>query len=129
MAKARVQVKKKPDIQAKKPEVQPKKPEVQPKKPEVQPEKSIFGFTVSDFEQIPSIPIYKCTESEFKDPIKLIRELRRLGYDEYGCVKLVPPKSFKPPFCFSGKGRPITTRKQVLQDLSKAEVEYVYEII
>lgn len=95
------------------------------KKMEVEPEKSKFGFTVADFEQIPSVPVYKCTEAEFKEPMKLLEELRRQGYDEYGCVKLVPPKSFKPPFCFNAKGKLLTTRKQVLQDLSRAEVRNV----
>ena len=114
------------------PSVQPKvfaKPPVQvkpiKKKQEIPIEKSKFGFTISDFEQIPSIPVYKCSEAEFKDPMKLLRELRRLGYEDYGCVKLIPPKSFKSPFCFNGKGRAITTRKQVLQELSRAEVAII----
>ena len=87
------------------------------------------GFTLKDFEQIPALPVYKCTETEFKDPMKLIAKLRELGYETHGCVKLVPPKSFKIPFCFDGKGKLLTTRKQVLQDLTKAKVRLINSVV
>ena len=80
------------------------------------------GFTIKDFADIPEVPIYRCSEEEFREPVLLLQKLRELGYEKYGCVKLVPPKSFKPPFSFDGNGKSLTTRKQVLQQLTRGEV-------
>lgn len=80
------------------------------------------GFTAQDFAEIPEIPVYQCGVEEFKEPVLLLQKLRKLGYDKIGCVKLIPPKSFNPPFCFNANGKAVTTRKQVLQDLTKGKV-------
>jgi len=43
---------------------------------------------------------YHPSEEEFKDPLKYIEKLYEDGAADYGCVKIIPPDSFKPEFCF-----------------------------
>lgn len=47
------------------------------------------------------MPVFYPTEEEFKSPIDYIDQLfsKNKGV-EYGCVKIVPPASFKPGFLF-----------------------------
>lgn len=44
------------------------------------------------------MPVFHPTEEEFKNPIDYIEKLYdHYGASEYGTVKIIPPKSFKPP--------------------------------
>jgi hypothetical protein len=49
-----------------------------------------------DYLKIPEFPTYNPSKEEFADPIILISKLRSLGYEKYGCVKIVPPEGWKP---------------------------------
>lgn len=53
-------------------------------------------------EVVPQMPEFHPTEEEFLDPIKYIEKLvtgpEQIG--QFGCVKIVPPESFKPPLAF-----------------------------
>jgi histone demethylase JARID1 len=47
------------------------------------------------------MPIFYPTEEEFRCPMKYIDYLfLEKGGSQYGCVKIVPPASFRPPFSF-----------------------------
>ena len=43
---------------------------------------------------------YYPTSDEFKSPIDYIEKLVREGADQYGCIKIIPPKEFSPPLAF-----------------------------
>lgn len=48
------------------------------------------------------MPTFSPTELEFSNPILYIENLMKGDQDisKYGCIKIVPPKSFKPPLAF-----------------------------
>lgn len=47
------------------------------------------------------MPVFRPTEDEFKSPIDYIEHLYfHTNAKEYGCVKIVPPASFKPTMAF-----------------------------
>ena len=52
------------------------------------------------------------TEEEFNmNPIDFIEKLYKEDVAKYGCIKLVPPKSFKPPMAFNLKSDKKMPRK------------------
>lgn len=76
-----------------------------------------------DFSKVLPMKVYKPTEEEFNEPIKYIERLYSEGAHKYGCVKIVPPTSFTPPYSLdasSEKNMPF--RSQVLQNLTKGKV-------
>jgi hypothetical protein len=51
--------------------------------------------------EIEEMKTYHPTEAEFVDPLVYIdRLVRERGAAEYGCVKIVPPPSYKPVLAF-----------------------------
>lgn len=76
-----------------------------------------------DFSIVQEMKVFKPTEEEFRDPIKYIEGLYEQEAWKFGCVKIIPPSSFKPPFCFdTSSDRKLPTRYQTLQDLSQGKV-------
>jgi len=65
---------------------------------------------------IPEMPIFRPTEEEFKNPIDYIEKLYHCDKAyQYGCVKIIPPKSFKPTLAFDTTSNvKLPTRYQVL---------------
>jgi hypothetical protein len=51
------------------------------------------------------MPVFHPTEEEFKNPIIYIEHLMKgdARINQYGCIKIVPPKSFRPPLAFDMK--------------------------
>jgi hypothetical protein len=43
---------------------------------------------------------YYPTVEEFISPIDYIEKLFKEGAPQYGCIKIVPPKEFRPPLAF-----------------------------
>ena len=67
------------------------------------------------------MPIFRPTEEEFKNPIDYIENLyHEQKVNQYGCIKVIPPASFKPPLAFDMESElRMPTRYQVLQKLSQ----------
>lgn len=63
------------------------------------------------------------TEEEFCHPILYIEKLiRDHNVHQFGCIKIIPPPSFKPPLSFDrNSSQRLPTRYQVLQDLSQGK--------
>ena len=60
--------------------------------------------TNEDLELIDPMPVFRPTEAEFKNPIEYVEKLyHNHKAIKYGCVKVIPPKSFKPPLAFDIK--------------------------
>lgn len=74
-----------------------------------------------DYNSIPLLPEAHLSEAEFNDPLTAIISLKN-QYEEYGAIKICPPSGWKPSFSFSVSDKAVTTRKQVLQDLTKGKV-------
>lgn len=59
--------------------------------------------------------VYYPTKEEFTNPIDYIEKLYKEGASEYGCVKIIPPKDFRPPLAFNRESsQKLPTRFQVL---------------
>lgn len=73
-----------------------------------------------NLEMIDSMPVFRPTEEEFQNPIDYIESLQsKHNAHHYGCIKIIPPKSFKPPLAFDiNSDKKMATRYQVLQKLS-----------
>ena len=56
--------------------------------------------------------VFRPSEEEFAQPLEYIENLYNSGAYEYGCVKIIPPASFKPECAFDmGSSLKIPTRK------------------
>lgn len=55
---------------------------------------------MKDLEEIEEFRTFYPTEEEFKTPIQYIESLYDRHAHQFGCIKIVPPSSYKPPFCF-----------------------------
>jgi hypothetical protein len=76
-----------------------------------------------DFSCVKEMKVYRPSEVEFSDPIRYIENLYHQEAWKYGCVKIIPPSSYEPPFCFdTSSDRKLPTRYQTLQDLSQGKV-------
>lgn len=67
------------------------------------------------------MPVFYPTEEEFLCPVDYIESLyHNKNAQQYGCVKIVPPKSFRPPLAFDLNSQAkLPTRYQILQKLSQ----------
>ena len=64
------------------------------------------------------------TEEEFLEPIIYIEKLFKEGASKYGCVKIIPPSSFKPPYSFNKCSKQkLPFRSQTVQNLSRGKVK------
>lgn len=58
---------------------------------------------IGDLDEVEPMKTYYPTDTEFENPIKYIEQLYKDGVWKYGCIKIVPPTSFKPEFVMNYK--------------------------
>lgn len=77
----------------------------------------------ASIQDIEDMKTYFPTEEQFSDPLVYIDSLlRNSEARSYGCVKIVPPASFRPSLAFDrNSNQKLPTRFQVLQDLSQGK--------
>jgi hypothetical protein len=76
-----------------------------------------------DFSKVKEMEVFKPTTEEFKEPIRYIEKLYKEGAWKYGCIKIIPPEDFKPPFSFDTDSNvKLPFRSQILQNLAKGKV-------
>ncbi|TKY70948.1 Lysine-specific demethylase 5B [Spatholobus suberectus] len=80
-------------------------------------EKGVVGPSPSvTSSTIPAGPVYYPTEDEFKDPLEYIYKIRPEA-EPYGICKIVPPKSWKPPFALDLDSFTFPTKTQAIHKL------------
>ena len=77
----------------------------------------------TSYADLQSMPEYRPTEEEFKHPVIYIQKIiRKEKASQYGCFKIIPPASFKPPLAFDRKSdQKLPTRFQTLQELAQGK--------
>lgn len=65
---------------------------------------------------IPQAPVYYPTEEEFKDPLEFIDKIRAEA-ESFGICRIVPPKSWKPPFALNPDSFTFPTKSQAIHRL------------
>ncbi|GMH09394.1 hypothetical protein Nepgr_011235 [Nepenthes gracilis] len=65
---------------------------------------------------MPPGPVYHPTEEEFRDPLEFIYKIRPEA-EPYGICKIVPPKSWKPPFALDLNSFTFPTKTQAIHQL------------
>lgn len=79
---------------------------------------------VSGYSKIPSIPEVQLSLADMEgDPVELLMRLEE-EFKEYGGVKLVASREWRPPFSFRFGDRGITTRIQHLHKLGRGKVQF-----
>ncbi|XP_059443641.1 lysine-specific demethylase JMJ17 isoform X2 [Corylus avellana] len=74
------------------------------------------GVSLSGSLNIPSGPVYYPTEDEFRDPLEYINKIRQEA-ERYGICRIVPPKSWKPPFALDWESFTFPTKTQAIHQL------------
>ncbi|OON14528.1 PHD-finger [Opisthorchis viverrini] len=64
----------------------------------------------------PEAPIFRPSDEEFKDPLAYLMKIRNIGM-KTGICKIIPPKSWNPPFAVNMKEFTFTPRIQRLYEL------------
>ena len=77
----------------------------------------------SNINEIEEMKTFWPSEDQFRDPLLYIEQLmRNEDVNQYGCIKIVAPPSFRPQLAFDTQSqRKIPTRYQVLQELSQGK--------
>jgi len=84
------------------------------------------AYVDRDFSKVQEMACYYPTEEEFRQPIIYFEKLFKEGAWKHGCIKIIPPSSFKPPFSFNSKShQKMPFRSQTVQNLSKGK-EFTY---
>ena len=75
-----------------------------------------------DFSKVQPMKEFHPTEEEFMEPIKYVEKLYAEGAWKYGCIKIIPPTSYTPPFSLDTSSQSkMPFRSQVLQNLTQGK--------
>jgi histone demethylase JARID1 len=76
-----------------------------------------------NLDQIEEMPVFRPTDEEFKNPIDYFEKLlTKEDVHRFGCFKVIPPASFKPPMVFDTESnKKLPSRVQDLHKLSMGE--------
>jgi [histone H3]-trimethyl-L-lysine4 demethylase len=83
------------------------------------------SFPERDFKLVKQMMEFHPTEEEFMQPLEYVDRLYHEGAWKYGCIKIIPPKSFKPSFGYDTTSQQkLPFRSQHLHNLSKGKVGF-----
>lgn len=68
------------------------------------------------FEPVDEAPTFQPSESEFRDPLGYINQIRPIA-EKFGICKIIPPKNWKPAFSIDKNSFKFTPRIQRLNEL------------
>ena len=78
---------------------------------------------IGDLSRVKPMKVFRPTIEEFKEPILYVEKLYKEGVWRYGCIKIIPPENFVPPFSFDEKSEAkLPFRSQILQNLKRGKV-------
>ena len=78
---------------------------------------------VVELDEIEEVMTFYPSSEEFVHLIDYIEKLHKEGASKYGCIKIIPPKEFRPPLAFDQfSNERLPARYQVLQELSQGRV-------
>lgn len=70
-----------------------------------------------EFIRPPEAPVFRPTAEEFgSDPLEFVAKIRD-QVEPYGICKIIPPKTWKPPFCVDANTFKFTPRIQRINEL------------
>ncbi|ONK64081.1 uncharacterized protein A4U43_C07F21890 [Asparagus officinalis] len=72
---------------------------------------------------IPQAPVFYPTEEEFKDPLDFIFKIRPQA-EPFGICRIVPPKSWSPPFALDAQSFTFPTKSQAIHRLQARPPSY-----
>ena len=83
------------------------------------------SFPERDFKLVKEMKAFYPTEEEFMQPLEYVDKLYNEGVWKYGCIKIIPPKSFTPPFGYeTSSEQKLPFRSQHLHNLSEGKVSH-----
>lgn len=91
----------------------------------------MYDHFYKNFQRPPMAPVYYPTEEEFADPIEYVASIRA-DAERYGVVKIVPPKSFKPPFAINKETfvfRPRTQKLNEVEAIVKEKHTFIERLV